>query len=114
MNLHLISDQVAQVSANYARKFKIVRDHDWFLFKLHEELGELTQAYLMLTGRGRQKGKTKAEIQEEFERECTDVFCHVLLLARENGIDMEKQLNEKWFKYLQKKEEEIQKTPEAE
>ncbi len=108
MNLNSISDQVAQVSSHYAKKFKIKRDHDWYMLKLQEELGELTQAYLMLTGRGRQKGKSLAEIKEEFEQECTDVFCHVLLLARNNGIDMEKQLNDKWFKYLQKKEDEIE------
>jgi hypothetical protein len=41
--------------------FNITRDSDWFLFKLQEELGELTQKYLMLTKRGRQKGLSEEE-----------------------------------------------------
>ncbi len=60
------------------------------------------QAYLMLTDRGRQKGKTKAEIQEMFEQEIGDVFGFLLLFAEREGIDLEQALEKKWFKRLPK------------
>ena len=47
MNLTELSDAVEAASAAYAARWGIRRDDTWFLFKLQEEVGELTQAYLM-------------------------------------------------------------------
>jgi NTP pyrophosphatase (non-canonical NTP hydrolase) len=52
---------------------------------------------LMMTGRGRQKDKTKDQITEDFHKEMADVFCHVLLLARHHKINLEKEVEEKWL-----------------
>lgn len=97
MDLEHLSEEVEQVSQIYAKKLGIERDATWFLLKLQEEVGELTQSYLMLTGNARAKGKSPEEIQTEFRKEVADVFCHTLLLARFHGIDLEKEVEEKWL-----------------
>lgn len=101
MDLSHLSDEVEQISQIYAEKFGIERDATWFLLKLQEEVGELTQSYLMLTGNARAKGKSPEEIQAEFRKEVADVFCHTLLLARFYGIDLEKEVAEKWLTWRQ-------------
>jgi NTP pyrophosphatase (non-canonical NTP hydrolase) len=101
MSLEHLSEEVEQVSQIYAEKFGIERDATWFLLKLQEEVGELTQSYLMLTGNARAKGKSPEEIQAEFRKEVADVFCHTLLLARFYGIDLEKEVEEKWLAWRQ-------------
>jgi len=55
MNIKQFIDKTEQVSSIYAKNHGINRDKDWFIFKLQEELGELTQKYLMMTGRARKK-----------------------------------------------------------
>lgn len=49
--LSSLSDLVARVSDAYAQRNGIARDDDWYLLKLHEELGELTAEYLKLLER---------------------------------------------------------------
>jgi NTP pyrophosphatase (non-canonical NTP hydrolase) len=112
MNVHTITDLIAQVSDTYARKFGISRDPDWYLFKLQEELGELTQCYLMLTGRGRSKGKNAQQLRDDFEKEFADVFCHVLLFAKAHDIDLEKNIHDKWLQYIQRQTESEEKAEE--
>lgn len=97
MDIRELSQQVDRVSQKYAEKFGIERDATWFLLKLQEEVGELTQSYLMLSGRARTKGKSLEEIQAEFHKEVADVFCHILLLAKFHGIDLEKEIQAKWL-----------------
>lgn len=90
MDLNQLSHELEQVSQIYAQKWNIERDANWFILKLQEEIGELTQSYLMLAGKARTKGKSMEEIQTEFNKEVADVFCHTLLLARFYAIDLEK------------------------
>lgn len=97
MNVHKVTRQIKKVSDIYAKKYGIRRDANWYLMKLQEEMGELTQSYLMMTGKARQKNKTKVEILEDFHKEMADVFCHVLLLARHHKINLEKEVEEKWL-----------------
>lgn len=77
LTLPALTERVEAVSALYARKFGIARDPDWFVLKLAEETGELTQAYLAA--------------------EVADVLAHLLLLARSQGIDVERAVREKWL-----------------
>lgn len=102
MDLNLVSQQITTVSDNYARKFGITRNDDWYVLKLQEELGELIQSYLMMTGKGRQKDKTPEEIKAEFHKEVADVFCHVLLLAKHYQIDLDQVVADKWLSRLDK------------
>lgn len=102
MDVKQLSKEVEQVSQSYAEKFTIERDATWFILKLQEEVGELIQAYLMLAGKARTKGKTPEEMQADFSKEVADVFCQTLLLATFYGIDIEKEVEEKWLLWNKK------------
>jgi NTP pyrophosphatase (non-canonical NTP hydrolase) len=95
VDIKQLSEEVEHVSQSYADKFNIERDATWFILKLQEEVGELTQSYLMHSGKARVKGKSPAEIRSEFHKEVADVLCQTLLLARFYDIDLEKEIAEK-------------------
>jgi NTP pyrophosphatase (non-canonical NTP hydrolase) len=92
-----LSERVEKVSAGYGEYLGIERDGDWFLLKLQEEVGELTQAYLQVTGRARTKGKTPEEIRDTFQLEFADVLCQLLLLARHFEVDVPREIDRKWL-----------------
>ncbi len=100
MTLNEMADQIQAVSDRYAREINITRDDDWYVFKLQEELGELTQKFLMMSNRARQKGFSPEEIRRQFEDEVADTFSLAVLLARHFEIDLESAVDRKWFKYL--------------
>jgi len=100
MELRRIQQKVEAVSQIYARNCNIRRDDDWYFLKMQEETGELLQAWLRLTGRGRQKGESEAEIRSQLEDELADCLAQVLLIAERFGVDVEKATQRKWFKYL--------------
>ena len=102
MDIEHISNAVEDVSQRYAEKFNIERDATWFVLKLQEEVGELIQSYLMLSGKARTKGKSPEELQDDFHKEVADVFCQTLLLARFYGIDLEKEVDDKWLQWTRK------------
>lgn len=100
-----ITEKAKRVMRMYHEEFPDVRmDRDYLPFKITEEWGECLQTYLMLTDRGRQKGKTKEEIQAMFARECADVFAYFLLFADAEGVDLTKAIEDKWFAYLKERE----------
>ena len=88
---------VEVVSRRYAERHGIERDGAWFLLKLHEEVGELTQAYLMRAGQARDKGLSREELESGFRAELADVLCHVLLLAGHHGVDLPVEVERKWL-----------------
>lgn len=99
-----LSEAIGKVKAvmeQYEREFPDVKvTRDYFPFKITEEWGECMQTYLMLTDRGRQKGKTKEEIKAMFSDELADVFGFLLLFAEREGIDPMEALSKKWFSLL--------------
>jgi NTP pyrophosphatase (non-canonical NTP hydrolase) len=97
MEIAELSERVEKLSRRYANHLGIMRDGDWFLLKLQEEVGELTQSYLRVTGRARDKGTSADEIRLEFQQEFADVFCQLLLLARHFDVDVEREIDRKWF-----------------
>ena len=97
MELQQLADEVETVSKLYASKYRIDRDATWFLLKLQEEVGELTQAFLMKAGQARDKGRSREQIDSDFRSEVADVFCQVLLMARHHGIDLESEVKQKWL-----------------
>jgi NTP pyrophosphatase (non-canonical NTP hydrolase) len=97
VDLEELANEVEAVSDIYARKHAIERTDTWYLLKLQEEVGELTQAFLMKTGQARDKGRSTAELDADFRAEIADVLCHVLLLARHHGIDLDAAVAEKWL-----------------
>jgi NTP pyrophosphatase (non-canonical NTP hydrolase) len=100
MTLNEMADRIEQVANRYAREINVTRDDDWYVFKLQEELGELTQKFLMMSNRARQKGFTAPEIRQQFEDEVADTFSLIVLLARHFEVDLEQAVDRKWFKYL--------------
>jgi|SRR5216110_3135505 len=100
--IHIPIQQIEQVSSEYARQLGIDRDAVYFLLKLHEEMGELTQAFMMLHRLGRQKDQSSEQLQHAFQAEIADALCHLLLLAYHHQIDIEAAIKEKWLCYLNK------------
>ena len=99
-SLSELGDLVARVSDIYAERNDIARDDDWYILKLTEELGELTAEHLKSTGRGRLKGATQKMVQQAKEDEAADVLAMLLLIARQNHIDLDAALERKWFSHL--------------
>jgi NTP pyrophosphatase (non-canonical NTP hydrolase) len=100
MDVRELTAQVERVSQVYASQFGIDRDANWFVLKLQEEIGELTQAHLMLSGQARAKGKSAEEMQAMFRAEVADVLCHVLILAHHHQIDVVDEIRSKWLVYV--------------
>jgi len=85
-----------KASAPYAASNSIERDPDWFMLKLQEEVGEVTQAWNRLTARGRARGKTPEEMRQDLSDEVADLLGHVLLLAYHNQLDLIGSIERKW------------------
>ncbi|KXG87937.1 MazG nucleotide pyrophosphohydrolase domain-containing protein [Agrobacterium bohemicum] len=94
--LSQLMQQFELASQKYALANGIERDPDWYLLKLQEEVGEVTQAWNRLSGRGRRKGKTAEEMRQDLSDETADLLGHVLLLAHNSGLDLEASIQRKW------------------
>lgn len=66
------------------------------MLKLQEEVGELTQAWNRLTGRGRRRERTQEELDRDLADETADLLGHILLFARRNDIDLAAAIERKW------------------
>ncbi|GAA0836787.1 hypothetical protein GCM10009525_44330 [Streptosporangium amethystogenes subsp. fukuiense] len=97
MDLRRLTDEVEAVSSTYARRNGITRDDTWFLLKLQEEVGELTQAFLMRSGQARDKGHSADELELGFRSELADVLAQLLVMARHHGVDLEAEVERKWM-----------------
>ena len=85
-----------QASQAYCEANGIVRDTDWFILKLQEEVGELTQAWNKVSGRGRRHGEPTDDLRRNLEDEAADVLGHVFLLAEAQGLDLRAAIARKW------------------
>lgn len=94
--LNALADRLEAISAAYAATYAIDRSGDWFLLKVQEEMGEMTQAWLAQTGRSRRDRDAGAA---ELAAEVADVFCQLMLFARAAGIDLDAAVREKWFRW---------------
>jgi NTP pyrophosphatase (non-canonical NTP hydrolase) len=100
MDLKELTKKVVMVSDQYEKNCNIKRDDDWYILKLQEELGELTQNYLSYTLRGRNRNLTQEELKKNISNEVADLLGQVLLFANHHNIDIEKAMEDKWFQYL--------------
>ncbi len=100
MSFKALTEPVQAVCDLYAERCDIARNDDWYLLKIQEELGELTQAHLKLTGRGRTKGAGEAELIAARADEAADLLCQVLLYCRHFGIDPDQAVQRKWLSWL--------------
>ncbi|WP_342360839.1 pyrophosphatase [Terrarubrum flagellatum] len=97
LGLNALAERLEAISSVYASHFGITRDRDWFLLKIQEELGELTQAFLRLTDRAR--GKENDAAAERLADEAADVLGQLLLLHRAMGVDFDAAVRRKWLRY---------------
>jgi NTP pyrophosphatase (non-canonical NTP hydrolase) len=102
MSLKAATDPIQEVCDLYAERCGIDRNDDWFLLKIQEELGELVQAHLKLTSRGRTKGLSVAELEQARADEAADLLCQVLLYCRRFAIDPDAAIQRKWLSWLDK------------
>ena len=91
--------EIEVISRVYGRLFGVERTDDWLVLKLHEEVGELTQAFLTRSGRTRDRGLTPEQTDAAMRDELADVLAHLLLLAERFGVDLDDALERKWFRY---------------
>src|SRR5262245_14405538 len=94
--LDVLQNQFEQASARYAAANGLRRDPDWFVLKMHEELGELTQIWNKLSGRGRKHGRSEQELRQALAEETADLLGHILLFAEQNRLDLAAAIERKW------------------
>ena len=99
MDTYETTERIERISAHYAERFGLERSQEWFMLKLQEEMGELTQAFMNLHGMGRDRGQTGEEIRQDFVDECADVFGQFLLFARHHGVDLDQAVAHKWLRW---------------
>jgi NTP pyrophosphatase (non-canonical NTP hydrolase) len=99
MELKDLADELEIISRVYERRYGVERTDDWLVLKLQEEMGELTQAYLAASGRSRDRGASPAEVDAAFRSELADVLAQLLLLARRFRVDLDAELERKWFRW---------------
>jgi NTP pyrophosphatase (non-canonical NTP hydrolase) len=92
-----LARRVEAISAEYGRRHGIDRSTDWMTMKIAEEAGELTQAYLTLTGRTRRAAGPDA--LESLADEAADVLCQLLLLGPRLGFSFDAAVARKWLIY---------------
>src|SRR6185437_14837065 len=97
MQIEDVQREVESVSGCYAERHGIERTDDWFVLKLNEEVGELTQAYLARAGQARDKGRTSVELEDDFRAEVADALAQVLLIAQRFEIDVADEVKRKWL-----------------
>ncbi len=95
--LAALAERLERVSASHAARFSIRRDDDWHVLKLHAELGELTQAWLKMTDRGRRVGTDTAMLRGQLGDEAADLLCQLLIFARRFDIDLSTSIRRKWL-----------------
>jgi len=72
------------------------RDNDWFILKLQEEVGELSQAWNRFSGRARRNNLSDVQLKQSLEDETADVLGQVFLLAESQGLDLYAAIERKW------------------
>ncbi|MGR3647237.1 MAG: hypothetical protein ACU0BJ_02250 [Shimia sp.] len=84
----------------YADRFDVDRDATFYLGKMMEEMGEVSAAYLKLTGRARGADGAPEVLKAELEDELADLFGFLLLFAGWQGVDLGAAFHKKWGAYL--------------
>jgi len=103
MDFKEIEDKINEVNINYGKKYNIEIDQEYAVHKLHEEVGEFAQAWLIYKKRCRpEKIVSNEKAKENLAEELADIVGIASLNAKLLGINLEKAINKKWFKYLKR------------
>lgn len=96
MNLKEAALHCEAAWSQYAEENKLIRDDEFYFFKMQEELGELTRSFLELRGSERQKRDSKEALRKKFEGDCASLIGNALILARHFGVNIENTIKEKF------------------
>ncbi|QDL91764.1 pyrophosphatase [Paroceanicella profunda] len=91
-----LQDQFAAAARKYCAAHGIAPEPDWFVLKMQEEMGELTQVWNKLTGRDRRRERSAEALAQDLADETADLLGMVLLFARENDLDLAAAVQRKW------------------
>lgn len=89
MNIKEAAQHCNKAWSQYAKKFNIHRDDEFYLFKLQEELGELTRAFLELRGSENKGNLTQDELHRKFASDVASMVGNALILAEHFEVDLE-------------------------
>ena len=104
MQFNEIQDKVMQNAERYGKACDIKIDEDFAILKLHEEMGELSQALLIHKKKSRpEKFLPFEESREELAMEMADVLGMLIVNAKLHGIDLEDAIDKKWISRLKEK-----------
>lgn len=98
MEFKEIEKAVMKTARDYEEKYGLELDKNTILHKLYEELGELSEAYLIANKKSRPEKFISAEVsRKNLSYELADVLGMTILLARAMDIDLEDSINKKWI-----------------
>src|SRR4051794_2693984 len=89
MNLKETALHCEKAWSQYAEKFQINRDDEFYLLKIQEELGELTRAFLEIRGSEKKRKSTIDELKRKFAGDIASLVGNSLILAHHFNIDLE-------------------------
>ncbi|MBT3539474.1 hypothetical protein HOF40_02225 [Candidatus Parcubacteria bacterium] len=93
-----LQNKLVQNLVRYGKKHKITIDEDFALFKLFEEVGELSEAILTDRKKSRPiKHVSKEESKKQVAAELADVLGMTVVIAHLMDIDLEDALDKKWI-----------------
>jgi NTP pyrophosphatase (non-canonical NTP hydrolase) len=85
-----------KASLSYCDLHGLERDRDWVMLKLLEEVGELTQVWNTMTGRGRDKGLSDADLKLALASEVADALGMLFVFAHQHDLDLPDAILRKW------------------
>ena len=96
MNLKETALHCEKAWSQYAEKFQIHRDDAFYLFKMQEELGELTRAFLELRGSEKKSKTTEEELKKKLASDVASLVGNALILALHFDVDLEANIKRKF------------------
>jgi NTP pyrophosphatase (non-canonical NTP hydrolase) len=96
MDLKEIALHCEKAWSQYAEKFQIHRDDEFYLFKMQEELGELTRAFLELRGSEKKRKTTMDELKQKLASDIASLVGNALILAHHFDVDLESNIKFKF------------------
>lgn len=93
-----IQSKILKNAEKYSNANSIRFDDDFAMIKLCEELGELSQAFLIHKRKCRvEKFTSKEDSKKEIAKELADVIGMAVILANLLEIDLEEAIDKKWI-----------------
>lgn len=96
MNLKEVALHCKKAWSQYAKKFQIHRDDEFYLFKMQEELGELTRSFLELRGSEKKSKITEDDLKKKFASDVASLVGNALILALHFDVDLEANIKDKF------------------